>query len=132
MCILYELFISPILKKRTLSRIEKQIREWSNLISGCGVISDEKEKKEVSVLIEIYENTKFEGDDLNLKIEIAKLIFSYVITVSRILNQNGIQATSFSDDDNETVQKLIKLEKDRDNLEYSIKNLLTYINNKEK
>ena len=98
-CVLYELFVAPIFKKKNLSRIEKKIYEWAKLVSGCGVVNDELEKKEVSDLLKEYEQTKFDDNQINLKIEIAKLIFDYIFIVHGILIQNGKQLTSFSGDD---------------------------------
>ncbi len=127
-CVLYELFIVPILKKKNLSGIEKKIYEWAKLVSGCGVVSDELEKKEVSDLLKEYEQTKFDDNQINLKIEIAKLIFNYILAVHGILIQNGKQLTSFGDDDSsDTIPKLIRLEKEKRQLESAIKNLLSYI-----
>lgn len=125
---LYEFFAKPYFQKRKIARMEKETMEWAKLIRDDGVVNAEREKKKVQSFLKIYSETKFSQDQTALKIEVIKLLYSYVNTTLRILTQHGIQMTSFSREDSEgTIEKLTTLEQQQHQLENILKNLFDYL-----
>ena len=125
---LYEFFAKPYFQKRKIARMEKETIQWANLVRDDGVVNAENEKKAVQSFLKIYSDTKFNNDQNELKIEVIKLLYSYVNTTLRILTQHGIQMTSFSHEDSEgTIEKLTTLEQQKHQLENILKNLFDYL-----
>lgn len=125
---IYEFFAKPYFQKRKIARMEKETMEWAKLIRDDGIVNSAKEQESAQSFLEIYQNTKFDDDQAELKIEVIKLLYLYVNTTLRILTQHGIQMTSFSHEDSEgTIDKLAMLEKKQHHLESVLKNLFEYL-----
>lgn len=126
--VLYEFLARPYFQKRRIARMEKETIQWAGLVGGGGVVDAEDEKKAVQFFLKIYFDTKFNQNQDALKLEVIELLYLYVNTVIRILNQHGIQMTAIDHDDTRgTVGKLIALEKQQHQLENILKNLFEYL-----
>jgi len=124
----YEFFVKPYFQKRKITKMEKETVEWAKLICGDGVVNAEREEKSIQSFLKIYNDTKFNDDQTELRIEVIKLLYLYVNTTLRVLSQHGIQTTSFSNEDMKgTIEKLTTLEKRQHQLENILKNLFEYL-----
>jgi len=112
---IYEFFAKPYFQKRKIVRIEKETIQWANLIGSDGVFKSENEKKVVQSFLKIYSDTKFNKNQIALKLEVVNLLYFYVNTVSR-LQMMTIDRNS-----------LTILEKQRHQLENILKNLFEYL-----
>ena len=81
---IYEFFAKPYFQKRKIVRIEKETIQWANLIGSDGVFKSENEKKVVQSFLKIYSDTKFNKNQIALKLEVVNLLYFYVNTVSRL------------------------------------------------
>ena len=128
-CFVYELKIKPYFQKRHLAKMEKELYEWAELVNGYGIVDDEAEKKEVADILKIYKNTEFSKDQLNLKIEVVRLIFMYISRIFHILVKRGVDLTTLGGNDNiDTTKEREILWLEKQQLKSILKNLLPYIN----
>lgn len=94
--IIYECYITDIIKKIRISKIEKQIQTWFDLIQGdTHFSSSEHIRNHVFDIIQLYKKSNIL--DENLKFEIAKLLYSYVHAAGGIASSDASIATASSD-----------------------------------
>lgn len=117
---IYELVVRPFLATQQVKKFESSSEKWIKLMGKGGYQDDARS------IFNLYRETEFGNDQTDSKSLVAKLVFQYIMIVFRIENQNNIQSTSFSGENDDTVDKLVGLENKRHQLKLIIENLLGY------
>ncbi len=117
--------------KAQIKNLERKIVEWFKMVDGLESAisySIEKHKKEIQRLLSLYEKSHFRDDQIYLKLEIAKMLFIYVYCYHGLLIQHGLQLTAFEHKDaDDTVGKMVALEKKISRLKIILENTLLYL-----
>lgn len=128
---IYYSYFEIFFKKRKVLKIEKNIKAWSGLLpTEASFYSNEHIVNHASEIIKLYEECNFSNEQIDLKIEIASLLFDYIMILHGISNNEGSIATAPSDYDSLSCDedKLSILSRKKKHLEPVLNNLFLYIN----